>query len=50
MSTEEPLMPEQFTSKLHSESTPEPAGVPLMDERDRKMLPWVNEFNPYDLY
>ena len=21
-----------------------------MDERDRRMLPWVNEFNPYDLY
>ena len=22
----------------------------FMDDRDRKMLPWVNEFNPYDLY
>jgi inositol oxygenase len=22
----------------------------LMDEKDRKMLPWVKEFNPYDLY
>jgi inositol oxygenase len=22
----------------------------LMDERDRRMLPWVKEFNPYDLY
>jgi inositol oxygenase len=22
----------------------------FMDERDRKMLPWVNAFNPYDLY
>jgi inositol oxygenase len=22
----------------------------LMDDRDRRMLPWVKEFNPYDLY
>src|SRR6266540_2576987 len=22
----------------------------LMDEKDRKMLPWVQKFNPYDLY
>ena len=22
----------------------------FMDERDQKMLPWVKEFNPYDLY
>jgi inositol oxygenase len=22
----------------------------FMDERDRRMLPWVREFNPYDLY
>jgi len=22
----------------------------FMDDQDRKMLPWVNEFNPYDLY
>jgi hypothetical protein len=22
----------------------------IMDERDKRMLPWVNEFNPYDLY
>ena len=22
----------------------------FMDERDKRMLPWVNEFNPYDLY
>lgn len=22
----------------------------LMDDKDRAMLPWVNEFNPYDLY
>jgi inositol oxygenase len=22
----------------------------FMDDRDRKMLPWVNAFNPYDLY
>ena len=23
---------------------------PLMDSRDREMLPWVQKFNPYDLY
>jgi inositol oxygenase len=22
----------------------------FMDDRDKRMLPWVNEFNPYDLY
>jgi inositol oxygenase len=24
--------------------------VDLLDERDRRMLPWVQKFNPYDLY
>jgi inositol oxygenase len=22
----------------------------LMDDQDRRMLPWVDKFNPYDLY
>jgi inositol oxygenase len=28
----------------------EGAYMQLCDERDRKMLPWVKRFNPYDLY
>ena len=49
-----PYLPEpaQYMIRFHSFYPwhREGAYEHLMDDRDRAMLPWVKEFNPYDLY